>query len=181
MAKEQHEANQEGKHPTAASGGIASGLQAKLPKLVITRFDGTYEDWPRFWNQFVETIDKTVIASVTKFAYLRELLGPKVKRTVEALPFSNEGYNRTKSILMDKYGKESEIVKAYTRQIFELPIIPNANVKRIHDFSDKLTYNVQSLQTLGKIDKVNGYVGMTLDKLPAIRGDLERTDPTWES
>ena len=61
-----------------ASGGITSGLQVKLPKLAITRFDGTYEDWSRFWNQFVKTIDKTVIASVTKFAYLRELLGPKV-------------------------------------------------------------------------------------------------------
>ena len=34
---------------------------------------------------------------------------------------------------------------------------------------------------LGKVDQVNGYVGMTLDKLPAIRGDLVRTDPTWES
>ena len=41
LAKEQHETNQEGKHPTAASGGITSGLQAKIPKLVITQFDGT--------------------------------------------------------------------------------------------------------------------------------------------
>ena len=71
-----------------------------------------------------------MIASVTKFAYLRELLGPKEKRRVGALPFSSEGYNRAKSILMDKYGKESEIVKAFTRQIFELPTIPNANAKR---------------------------------------------------
>ena len=37
----------------------------------------------------------------------------ELKRTVEALPFSNEGYNRAKTILMDKYGEESEIVKAY--------------------------------------------------------------------
>ena len=66
-------------------------------------------------------------------------------------------------------------------QIFELPIIPNANAKRIHEFNDKLTYSVQSLQTLGKIDQVNAYLRMTFDKLPAIRGDLVRTDPTWES
>ena len=36
-----------------------SAIPAKLPKLHINRFDGSYEDWPRFWNQFVEIIDKT--------------------------------------------------------------------------------------------------------------------------
>ena len=31
--------------------------EAKLPKLVITKFNGTYADWPRFWGQYSETID----------------------------------------------------------------------------------------------------------------------------
>ena len=55
------------------------------------------------------------------------------------------------------------------------------NVNKIHDFADKLTYAVQSLETLGKLSQVNGNVSMTLDKLPAIRGDLVRTDDSWES
>ena len=42
-------------------------------------------------------------------------------------------------------------------------------------------YCVQSLQTLGKLQQVEGSVAMTLDKLPAIRGDLVRTDPDWEN
>ena len=54
------------------------------------------------------------------------------------------------------------------------------NAHRIHEFCDKLTFCVQSLLTLGELDQVNGYVSMTLDKLPAIRGVLVRTDPTWE-
>ena len=87
-------------------------LQAKLPKLVITKFNGTYADWPRFWGPFSETIDKTSVAPITKFAYLRELLDDKVKRVVEVLPFTPAGYNRAKAIVQDKLGKESEIVKA---------------------------------------------------------------------
>ena len=163
--------------------GSVSGHEspAKLPKLNISRFDGTYEDWPRFWNQFVEIIDKTTMAGVTKFAYLKSFLDPKVKKSIEGLPFSNEGYNRAKSVLLDKHGKDSEIIKAYTQQIFDLPIIPDQNVARIHEFSDKLTFSVQSLQTMGKLEQVNGYVAMTLDKLPAIRGDLTRTDTSWEN
>ncbi len=81
---------------------------AKLPKLVISKFEGSHMDWPRFWGQFTEAIDKSSIPPITKFTYLCELLGPKVKRCVEALPFTPEGYNRAKSVLLDQYGKESE-------------------------------------------------------------------------
>ena len=157
-----------------------SGLEEKLPKLVITRFDSRYQDWPRFWSQFREIIDKKNIASVTKFAYLRELLESKVRKTIEALPFTNEGYNHAKSILQDKFGKESEIIKAYTKQIIELPTIPNVNVRKIHEFSDKFMYCIQSLQTMGKLEQVNGNAAMILDKMLGIRRDLFRTDAAWE-
>lgn len=104
-----------------------------------------------------------------------------VKRTVGALPFTAEGYNRAKSISQEKFGKESEIVKAYTKEILGLASIPSASPKKIGEFSEKLTYCVQALQTMNKLEQVNGAVSMTLDKLPAIRGDLVRTDPGWES
>ena len=32
---------------------------AKLPKLTITKFNGTYLEWNHFWGQFTEAIDKT--------------------------------------------------------------------------------------------------------------------------
>ena len=74
-------------------------LQAKLPKMTVSGFDGSYGDWPRFWGQFSETIHKTSILPATKFTYLRELLCDKAKRAIEALTFTAEGYNRAISIL----------------------------------------------------------------------------------
>ena len=147
--------------------------QAKLPKLMITKFDASFMDWRDSGGNFQRLS--------TIRTYLRELLDSKVRRTIEALPFTHEGYNRAKSILTEKYRKESEIVKAYTREILELPSIPNSNQKKIREFSEKLTYCVQALETLKKLEQVNGAVLMTLDKLPSIRGDLVRTDPHWES
>ena len=88
---------------------------AKLPKLEISKFEGSIMDWPRFWGQFDEAIGKSSIAPISKFTYLPELLGPKVKRCVETLPFTPEGYNRAKAFLKDKYGKESEIVNSYVK------------------------------------------------------------------
>ena len=51
-------------------------VTAKLPKLSITKFDGTFANWLPFWNKFEAEIDKTELAPVTKFAYLKELLEP---------------------------------------------------------------------------------------------------------
>ena len=49
------------------------------------------------------------MAAVTKFAYLKDLLEPKVRAGIDGLPFSSEGYERAKNILRNKYGKTSEI------------------------------------------------------------------------
>ena len=45
-------------------------VNIKLPKLIITKFDGTSLDWFRFWNQFESDwseIDKTEISPASKF------------------------------------------------------------------------------------------------------------------
>ena len=67
------------------------------------------------------------------------------------------------------------------KEILSLPLILSGNAKKIAEFSDKLTYCVQSLQSLGKLDEVRGLTTITLDKLSAIRGDLIRSDGEWEN
>ena len=41
--------------------------------------------------------------------------------------------------------------------------------------------SVQSLDTMGKLKEINGYVRTTIDKLPGIRADLIRIDSDWHS
>ena len=66
-------------------------IQTKLPKLIITPFNGAPTDWLRFWNIFETEIDNNSdLAPVTKFAYLKELLKPNVRSTIDGLPFSTE-------------------------------------------------------------------------------------------
>lgn len=42
---------------------------AKLPKLVISKFDGSFIDWSRFLGQSTEAIDKSSKPLSTKFTY----------------------------------------------------------------------------------------------------------------
>ena len=107
---------------------------AKLPKLVITKFNGTPLDWLRFWNQFDAEIDKADVAPVTKFSYLKELVDAKVRSIIDGLPFSTEGYEGAKNILKTKYGDTSEIVNAYVQNMINLPTIQETHAGKIHDF-----------------------------------------------
>ena len=113
--------------------------------------------------------------------YLLELLEPVVKRCVEALPFTPEGYNRAKAILQDKHGKVPEIVKCYVKEILDLPDITSANPRKVAEFYEKVTYCVRALETVGKLSQVTGNVAMTPKKISVIRGDLVRTNLEWES
>ena len=147
---------------------------------MITRFNGSYHDWLRFWGQFTAEIDSAEIAEVMKFSYLKELVEPKIQSNIDGLPFTAAGYERAKSILADRYGNTSEIVNSYVEEIINLPTITSSQPAKIHAFYDTLMYCVQSLETLNKLSDVNGHVRLTLNKLPGIRGDLVRTEPKWK-
>ena len=56
------------KQDPAAKAEQSQQRATKLPKLEITKFKGTYEGWLPFWNKFQAEIDKTNLATVTKFA-----------------------------------------------------------------------------------------------------------------
>ena len=77
--------------------------------------------------------------------------------------------------------KKSDIVKAYNKEIMDLPYISSANPRKIRNFSKKLNYCIQALESMKQLNKVNGKVPMTLAKLPEIRGDLVRTDSDWKN
>ena len=109
------------------------------------------QDWVRFWNQFRERMDKTNIAPVTKFTYLKILLQPKVRALIDGLPFTTEGYERAKNILEGEYAETSEIVNGHVQNIMDLPIINGAQPAKVHEFYQALMFNVQSLETLGKL------------------------------
>ena len=52
--------------------GSSSTIKAKLPQLVIIKFNGTHIDWIRFWNQSGAEIGKSnlPLPSISKFSYL---------------------------------------------------------------------------------------------------------------
>ena len=118
-------------------------VRVKLPKLKITKFEGTVLNCFWFWNQFETEINQVQISLISKFSYLNKLLVPKIRLLIDVLPFTSEGYARAKSTLTSKYGKPSEVVAARIQCISSLPVISNCNPNRIQEFYKKLTISVR--------------------------------------
>ena len=157
----------------------ATSEVAKMPKLVITKFDGTSQDWMLFWGQCETQIDKSSIPDVTKFSYLKELIVTKVRNLIDGLPFTGDGYQRAKDLLARRYGKTIEVVGTYVRNILELPTIKERDVKKIHEFYEVLLFNMESLQILQSLNKLDAAVRFTFDKLGIIKNELAMMDGNW--
>ena len=138
-------------------------VRVKLPKLVVSQFEGMLLDWFRFWNQYETQINKSSISPISKFSYSKELLAPKVRVLIDGLPFTTEGYERAKVILKLKFGKP-EVAKTYTENVISLPVINNSNPGRIHSFYKNLVTSAQSLESMDRLQNINEFVKHTLDK-----------------
>ena len=163
----------------------ATSEVAIMPKLVITKFDGTPQDWMRFWGQFETQIDKSSVPDVTKISYLKELLVTKVRNLIEMVIKRGKDLLARRygigiwDLLARRYGKTSEVVGTYVRNILELPTIRERDVKKIHEFYEVLLFNIESLQTLQSLNKLDAAVRFTFDKLGIIKNELAMMDGNW--
>ena len=92
------------------------------------------------------------------------------------LPFTFEGYNRAKRILVGKYGKPSEVANAHIQSVMALPTINKTNPYKIRDFYKRVIAHINTLDAMGKLKEINGYVWFKLHMLCGIRADLVRID-----
>ena len=62
----------------------------KLPKFIISKFEGTHLNWQRFWSQFKNEIYRSEISQISKFNLLKEMLKPKVRTLIDGLSFTTK-------------------------------------------------------------------------------------------
>ena len=66
--------------------------------------------------------------------------------------------------MQTKYGNVSEIVNAHIKEVMGLQTVNGSNPRKINEFYETLLRNVQALETIGKLNSIEGLVSMTLDK-----------------
>ena len=90
---------------------------AKLPKLKISPFNGTVNDWVHFENMFVTQVDAKLISDEEKFGYLLEMVNGKVKKIYSNLKPSSTGYTTAWERLKREYERTKLVVNAHIDEV----------------------------------------------------------------
>ena len=139
-------------------------------------------DWLRFWNQFRVEVNDTNISDVSKFHYLLELVKGKPREDILSLPHTSDGYKEENNILIENYGKDTNVHKALIKDLESLHTITSIHqLNLIHDFYSKLSRIVRSLTTMGKLETAQIAVYTLMDKLSPVREVLVQKDDERES
>ena len=186
LTMERHDTDKEfhDKNVELRNNGSATSVKptVRLQKLSLTPFSGDVTDYVRFSAQFETEIDKTNLDEITKLNYLLSLTKGKPRDDISGLPHNIDGYKMAKSILQQKYGKDSVVFKTLVLELENLPSIRYVYQKReINDFSQRFSKIVRTLTTMGKISSVDGNVHSVFSRLGPLRENLAATNDDWES
>ena len=106
----------------------AEQIKCKLPKLVITEFDGNVLNWQTFWGQFESRIHSKInVNNIDKFSYLKSFLCPSAHETISGLALSNQTYLEAVKLLKQQYGNQQLFINTYMKQIVKLDKIEKSN------------------------------------------------------
>ncbi len=81
----------------------------------------------------------------------------------------------------EKYGHPSEVAGAYITNSVELLFISETDVPRLHKFYEQLLFNVESLETLRKLDTTQGVTYYVVKKIEVIKAELvSHVETNWK-
>ena len=120
------------------------------------------------------------MSAVSKSSYLKEFILPKVRVIIYGLFFASEGYNRAKNILINNYGKSSEVAITHIQNIISFLHINSVNFYERHEFTVKLLRRFSGSGDNRTTQRNQRYIRLTLDRLQRLRIDLVRMNNGYQ-
>ena len=154
----------------STSNSMGMGIKAKLPKIVLKKFQGDPIQYNPFWDAFSSAVDENQqLSDVDKFNYLKNLLEGPAAAAIKGLPLTADNYGAAKEILEKRFGQKQIVINAHMEGLVKLsPVSCNHNLKRLGQLYHQVESHVGALQALG-IDK-DAYgtllVPLLLEKIP---------------
>ena len=122
----------------------------KLPKLEISKFDGSVLNWCTFWERFSASIDlREDISEIEKFNYLLGLLTENAKSCIAGLSLTSANYRQAKIILKERFANPQAIVSAHMDSIVKLPKVKSMSqlfqLRKMYDHIENCIRNLSVL------------------------------------
>ena len=153
-----------------ASSSRSGSNNLKMPKFDLPKFDGKYEKWTPFHEQFMTSVDSNAnLPDIQKFNYLKSVLTGEASQLIPHLPLSNSNYQIALNSLTDRYDNPWLIVKTILRAIFQLKPLQKESATELKKLIVAFEENLMAIQAL-KVDTIPcGFVWVDLlsEKLDA--------------
>ncbi|XP_036346701.1 uncharacterized protein LOC118756014 [Rhagoletis pomonella] len=135
---------------TSSNGaGEQSSHGVKLKSLELKKFDGSFEKWLPFWEQFKPTVhDIPLLSSAAKFNFLSEALVDRASSTIQGFTPTEECYSEAIALLQDEYGNTEKIIEKYVQKLLNLEVQTTSDVQGLRSLYNQVMSTTRTLSAL---------------------------------
>ena len=121
--------------------------KAKLPKLILPKFDGCPTSWAPFWDCFASAIhENSQSDNIEKFQYLKSLSEKTAAETISGL----RNYFEAIELWKARYSDKQIIISKHMDTLMQLPRVSSSEgLQKLRFIYDKTEGFVRSLQGIG--------------------------------
>ena len=124
-------------------------VKVKLPQLSILKFSGNLQDWVTFKDMFLSLLDDSIIIpNIQKFHYLLSAISGDVKRVIQHIPVSEQGFRVTWEILVERYENERLIINTHIDNIMKLSSLTAENASQLRQIVDTTKCNLEAVKAV---------------------------------
>ena len=143
--------------------------EAKLPKLSLPVFTGDIKKWTEFHDLFQAMVHKLSVPDITKFSYLKSVLGGEAKAAIEGLALTASNYATALELLEERFGRKEQITFAHIQDLLAVTVPDNPSVSELWAVYNEIKAHIRSLEALGISGEQYGVLltPIILTRLPA--------------
>lgn len=163
-------------HGECNSGSSKNNSSAKLPKIIIPKFSGEYNEWRAFRDLFLSLVHNSDMENIQKMQYLKGLLSGEAEQLVRHVNLTGDNYIRCWEMLEARYNNKRFLCNTILKRLFAQPTVHTESASFMRELLDTTSECLGALTSLG-VD-VSGWDTIMV-YITALRLDQE-SQKQWE-
>lgn len=121
----------------------------KLPKISLPTFDGSYKNWPTFFDIFNSLIHtNSTLSDIDKFQYLLSSLSSETRNLLKGYQLTKENYQLAFETLTERYQNKRLLANSFWKEICNAPKLTNESVDGLRNLLAIFSENLTALKNL---------------------------------
>ena len=140
-----------GQQPESINPVVTHTTLARLPEQTLPKFDGKYEEWLSFQDDFQSTIGRrTGLSDTEKLKYLRSCLSGEPERLVRQFETTDEGYRSAWSLLKKMFEDKGKIRERHVFEMFNMPALQKESARDLSELVNTAELHCSALRSMGE-------------------------------